>query len=88
MFNITGEWGEQVEEPTTEFHHRLDLIDLSPLPIVMKLEAVRVVALAKIQHPFANVHIPQNALRDMTNRTVTVQLARRWVGIAATLQQQ
>ncbi|XP_034086410.1 uncharacterized protein LOC117555601 [Gymnodraco acuticeps] len=78
-FNIAGEWGEQVEELTTEFLHRLHLIDLSPLPVFMKFQAVREVALAKIQHLFANVHIPLKALREMTNKTV--QLVRKWVGL-------
>ncbi|XP_033977699.1 uncharacterized protein LOC117475536 isoform X4 [Trematomus bernacchii] len=78
-FNIAGEWGEQVEELTTEFLHRLHLIDLSPLPVLMKFQAVREVALAKIQHLFANVHIPLKALREMTNKTV--QLVRKWVGL-------
>ena len=63
-FNIAGEWGEQVEELTTEFLHRLHLIDLSPLPVLMKFQAVREVALAKIQHLFANVHIPLKAQRN------------------------
>lgn len=78
-FNIAGEWGEQVEELTKEYLHRLQLVDLSPLPIVMKLEVVRDVALAKIQHLFVNVHIPQKILREMTNKTV--QLVRKWVGL-------
>ncbi|KAI9538430.1 hypothetical protein NQZ68_014174 [Dissostichus eleginoides] len=45
----------------------------------MKFQAVREVALAKIQHLFANVHIPLKALREMTNKTV--QLVRKWVGL-------
>lgn len=71
--------GEQVEELTKEYLHRLHLVDLSPLPTVIKLEAVRDVALAKIQHLFANVHIPQKILREMTNKTI--QLVRKWVGL-------
>ena len=78
-FNIAGEWGEQVEELTAEFLHRLHLVDLSPLPLLMKLQAVREVALAKVQHLFANVHIPLKALREMTN--TTVELVRKWVGL-------
>ena len=78
-FNIAGEWGEQVEELTTEFLRRLHLVDLSPLPVLMKLQAVREVALAKIQHLFANVHLPLKALREMTDKTV--QLVRKWVGL-------
>ncbi|CAB1424613.1 unnamed protein product [Pleuronectes platessa] len=46
---------------------------------VMKLEAIREVALAKIQHLFANVHIPQNVLQDMNNKTV--EAVRRWLGL-------
>ena len=47
-FNIAGEWKEQVEYITTEFTSRLDLIDASPLPLLMKLEAIRQVALSRI----------------------------------------
>ena len=36
----------------------------------MKLDAIREVALAKVQHLFANVHILQNVLQDMNNKTV------------------
>jgi hypothetical protein len=43
------------------------MIDISPLPVVMKLDAVREVALAKIQHLFANVHIPQRFMRGINN---------------------
>ncbi|CAB1439889.1 unnamed protein product [Pleuronectes platessa] len=46
---------------------------------VMKLEAIREVALAKIQHLFANVHIPQNVLQDMNNKTV--EAVRIWLGL-------
>ncbi|CAB1421407.1 unnamed protein product [Pleuronectes platessa] len=46
---------------------------------VMKLEAIREVALAKIQHLFVNVHIPQNVLLDMNN--TAVETVRRWLGL-------
>ncbi|CAB1440765.1 unnamed protein product [Pleuronectes platessa] len=46
---------------------------------VMKMEAIREVALAKIQHLFANVHIPQNVLQDMNNKTV--EAVRKWLGL-------
>ena len=49
-----------------------------PLPVVRKLDAIREVALAKIQHLFANVHIPQNVLLDMNNKTV--QAIRKGAG--------
>lgn len=39
---------------------------------VMKLEAVREVALAKVQHLFANVHIPQNFLTEINHKNVQV----------------
>ncbi len=50
-FITAGEWEEQVEELTKEFLRRLHLIDLSPLPIVMKLEAERDAALADPMPP-------------------------------------
>ena len=78
-FNIAGEWGEQIQELSCDYKNRIDLIDSSPLPVVMKLEAIREVALAKIQHLFANVHIPQNVLQDMNNKTV--EAVRRWLGL-------
>ena len=78
-FNIAGEWGEQIQKLSCDCKYRIDLIDSSPLPLVMKLEAIREVALAKIQHLFANVHIPQNVLQVMNNKTV--EAVRRWLGV-------
>lgn len=76
--NITGEWGEQVMELTSlEFLYRLHLVDLSPLPALMKLQAVREVALAKIKHLFANINIPLMPLRKMLN--TTVKLVKNYV---------
>ena len=40
----------------------LDMINISPLHVKMKLEAVREVALEKIQHLLANMNIPQKVL--------------------------
>ena len=45
----------------------------------MKLDAIREVVLAKVQHLFANVHILQNVLGDMNNKTV--QAVRKWPGL-------
>ena len=45
----------------------------------MKLEAVRVIALAKVQHLFSNVHVPQKSLCDLTDKTV--HLVRQWTGL-------
>ena len=69
-FNVAGEWGEQVEELAYQYSSRLDMIDTYPLPVVMKLEAVRKVVLAKIQHLFANVHIPHKFLGEINNKIV------------------
>lgn len=52
-----------MKELVHEYSNRLDMIDISALPVIMKLDAVREVALAKIQHLLANVHIPQKVLR-------------------------
>ena len=52
--NIAGEWGEQAQELCSAYKNRIDLIDSSPLPVVMKLDAIREVALAplcKRSHP-------------------------------------
>ncbi len=57
--NIAGECKEQVNIILSEFTSKLNLIDKSPLPLTMKLEAVRQVALSKVQHLFSNVHIQQ-----------------------------
>jgi hypothetical protein len=78
-FNVAGDWEEQVKELTNDYTVRLDLIDSSPLPILMKFQAIREVALSKIQHLFANIHIPQNILTEMTNKTVS--LVRKWLGL-------
>lgn len=38
---------------------RLALIDSSPLPIMMKIKAIRLIVITKIQLLLLNVHIPQ-----------------------------
>lgn len=58
------------------YTQRLGLIDAAPLPIMMKIEANRLIAAAKIQHLFPNVHIPQSTLSVMNNETV--KLVRKW----------
>ncbi len=45
----------------------------------MKLEAIRQVALYKVQHLFSNVHIKQKVLSEMDNKTVS--LVRKWFGL-------
>ena len=78
-FNIAGEWSAQLDEIVSEYTTRLDLIHSSPLPLVMKLEAIGQVAMSKIQHLFANVHIPRKILFELNNRTV--QRVRQWFGL-------
>ncbi len=78
-FNVAGEWDEQVQDIISEYTNRVQKIDESPLPLTMKLEAIRQIALAKVQHLFANVHIPRNILREMNNKTVAT--VRRWLGL-------
>lgn len=78
-FNVAGEWKEQVNEIITEYSSRLDLINSSPLPLIMKLEAVRVLALSKVQHLLSNVHIPRKTLHLLTDKTV--HLVRQWTGL-------
>ncbi|KAI2658189.1 Poly(ADP-ribose) glycohydrolase [Labeo rohita] len=70
--NIAGEWKEQVNIILSEFTSNLDLTDKCPLPLTMKLEAVRQVALSKVQHLFSNVHIQQKVLSEMNNKTVSL----------------
>ncbi len=60
-----------------QFMTRLDLIDASPLPVTLKVQAIRDIAFSKIQHLFANVHIPQKVLREMDDKTVNV--VRKWL---------
>ena len=43
----------------------------------MKLQAIIELALVKIQHLFANIHIPQNILAELNNKTVS--LVRKWL---------
>ena len=45
----------------------------------MKLEAIRPVALYKVQHFFSNVHLQQNVLSEMNNKTVS--LVRKWFAL-------
>ena len=63
-FNVAGDWEEQVTGLTNDYSVRLDLIDTSPLRILMKLQAITELALAKIQHLFTNVHIPRTEHPD------------------------
>ena len=77
-FNIAGDWSQQVTNLVQQFISRLDLIDTSPLPATLKV-LIRDIAFAKIQHLFANVHIPQKDLRTMDNKTV--QVVRKWLGL-------
>ncbi len=60
-----------------QFMSRLDLIDASPLPITLKVQAIRDIAFSKIQHLFANVHITQKVLRETDDKTVNV--FRKWL---------
>lgn len=57
---------------------RLDLIDICPRLLIMKLEAIRQIALSKVQHLFSNVHIQQNARSEINN---TVSLVQKWFGL-------
>ncbi len=77
--NIAGEWKEQVNIILSEFTSKMNLIDKCPLPLTMKLEAIRQVALSKVQHLFSNVHIQQKVLSKMDNKTVS--LVRKWFGL-------
>lgn len=79
MFNVAGEWHEQVSYICKEYSSRLDLIDQCPLPTCMKLQPVRDIALSKIHHLFANVHIDKEYLTELNNKTV--QLVRKWLSL-------
>ena len=74
---MAGDWKDQFDVIISEYSSRLDLIHASPLPLIMKLEVVRVIALAKVQHLFSNV--PRKSLRDLTDKTV--HLVRQWTGL-------
>lgn len=67
-FNVAGDWKEQLTELISDYTSRLDLIDSAPLPIMMKMQAIREIALSKIQHLIANLHIPQNILIELNNK--------------------
>ncbi len=45
----------------------------------MKLQAIRQVALSKVQHLFSNIHIQQKVLSEMNNKIVS--LVRKWFGL-------
>ena len=78
-FNVAGDWEEQLSELTSDYANRLNLIDSAPLPIMMKVQAITEIALSKIQHLFANIHIPQKTLTELNN--LTVRTVRRWFGL-------
>ncbi len=69
-FSVAGEWEEQLNDTVAQHSTRLDMTDTSPLPRTMKLAAVPEIALSKVQHLFANVHIPKCTLTEMNNKTV------------------
>lgn len=79
IFNVASDWEEQVTELCHEYTPRLTLIHSAPLPIMMKIEAIRMIAVAKIQHLFPNVHIAQHTLVVLNNETVS--LVRKWLGL-------
>ena len=72
-FNIAGEWSQQVTDMAHQFISSLNLIDASPLPVVMKLQAVRDIAFSTIQHQFTNTQV----LREMDSKTV--EEVRKWL---------
>ena len=76
-FSIAGDWDEQVTELCQEYIHRIKQVDSAPLPVRMKIEAIKQIAVAKIQHLFHNVHISQQNLTTMSNETVN--LVRKWL---------
>ena len=76
---MAGEWKDQVDEIISEYYSRLEFINVSPLPLIKKLEAVRAIALAKVQHLLSNVHVPRKSLRDLTDKTV--YFVRQWTGL-------
>lgn len=78
-FNVAGEWEEQLRDIEVQYSSRLEMIDKSPLPTIMKLAAVREIALSKVQHFFANIHIPKYVLTEMNNKSV--HFARKWLGL-------
>lgn len=45
----------------------------------MKIHALCEIALSKIQHLFANVHIAKKILKELNNKTVSV--VRQWLGL-------
>ncbi len=80
-FNVSGDWEEQVTKLCHEFTRRLALIDSSPLPIMMKIEAIRLIAIAKIQHLVMKVHIPQCTLSTLNDEMV--KLVRKWLCLSS-----
>ena len=78
--NIAGEWKEQVDHLTSEFTTAMDLIDTSPLPLLMKLEAIGQIALSRIQHWFSNVHLMCKTLSELNDRIVLS--VRKWLGLS------
>lgn len=71
--------GNRWQEIITEYTTRLQKIDASPLPPLMKIDAIRQIALSRVQHFFANVHISRKILQDLNNKTV--KTVRRWLGL-------
>lgn len=49
--------GYKIIARVSELTSKLYLIDKGPLPLTMKLKAIRQVALSEVQHLFFNAHI-------------------------------
>lgn len=63
----------------TGINTRLELIDASPLPLLMKLDAIRQVALSRIQHLFSSVHFICKTQRELKNKVVSA--VTKWFGL-------
>ena len=45
----------------------------------MSLQAIPEISLSKIQHLFANIHLPKRILTELNDKTVS--MARHWIGL-------
>ena len=64
---VAGETQDEVNQMLDDYHELLVKTELLVAPIAIKLEALEVIALAKIKHHFPNCNITEAQLEEFDN---------------------
>ena len=77
--NISGtSESSQVDAILTEFKEMMEKIDVAPLPVAAKLEAINVMAGSKLNFYFPNNHLTEKKLKELEEEIVSY--TRYWLG--------